>query len=66
MAKRGGKVVKKRASAATAAPQAARPMKVIVDESGCPWLCDAEANPRGDLKAQGCWRCTDAAVTKHN
>lgn len=66
MAKRSGKVVKKRASAVAGAQQAARPMKVIVDESGCPWLCDAEADPRGDLKAQGCWRCADTTLTKRN
>ncbi len=35
----------------------ARPLKVIVDEHGCPWLCDAGVNPTGDLAAQGCWRC---------
>lgn len=64
MAKRGGTVVKKRTSVPTGAQPAARPMKVIVDASGCPWLCDAVANPQEDLKAQGCWRCSDVTITK--
>lgn len=63
MAKRGGTIVKKRTSVPAGAQQAARPMKVIVDDSGCPWLCDAKANPREDLKSQGCWRCSDVTIT---
>lgn len=65
MAKRGGTVVKKRTSVPIGAQQAARPMKVVVDDSGCPWLCDAVTNPQEDLKAQGCWRCSDV-ITKHD
>ncbi len=64
MAKRGGTVVKKSASEATDPRPAARPMKVIVDDSGCPWLCDAAANPQGDLEAQGCWRFKDGKKTR--
>lgn len=65
MAKRDGAVVKKRASATTVTAPAARPMKVIVDESGCPWLCDADVDPLGDLKAQGCWRYTETAAKRN-
>lgn len=44
--------------------KAARPMKVVIDEDGCTWLCDAEIDESGDLKEQGCWNCKDVAFTR--
>ena len=46
--------------------QAARSMKVVMDERGDPWLCDAGTNPKGDLAIQGCWRCGDMAFTRND
>jgi hypothetical protein len=43
---------------------AARPMKVVVDDRGCRWLCDADVDESKDLKEQGCWRCGDLAFTR--
>jgi len=48
----------------TAPHLAARPMKVVVDDDGCRWLCDADVDERKDLKEQGCWRCGDLAFTR--
>lgn len=45
---------------------AARPMKVVMDEKGCPWLCDAAADPHGNLASQGCWRCSEVAFTRND
>lgn len=42
----------------------ARPMKVLVDSTGEPWICDADVDPSGDLAAQGCWRCGDLSFTR--
>jgi hypothetical protein len=43
---------------------AARPMRVVVDDRGCRWLCDADVDETKDLKEQGCWRCGDLAFTR--
>jgi hypothetical protein len=43
---------------------AARPMKVVLDDDGCRWLCDADVDEDKDLKEQGCWRCGDLAFTR--
>jgi len=42
----------------------ARPMKVVVDGDGCAWLCDLDVDDKGDLQAQGCWRCSDMPFTR--
>lgn len=44
--------------------QAARPMKVVVDDDGCNWLCDSNIDESSDLAQQGCWRCSDMAFTR--
>ena len=44
--------------------QAARPMKVIMDGKGDPWICDVEVNPDDDLPARGCWSCGDVPFTR--
>ena len=44
--------------------KAARPMKVVVDDDGCTWLCDAGVDEGKNLKEQGCWRCADLAFTR--
>lgn len=41
--------------------RAARPLKYVKDKGGKGWLCDADVDTNGDLKAQGCWRCEDMA-----
>jgi hypothetical protein len=41
--------------------QAARPLKFVKDKDGNGWLCDANIDVNGDLKAQGCWRCEEMA-----
>jgi len=43
---------------------AARPMKVVVAEDGCTWLCDADVDESKGLKEQGCWSCGDVAFTR--
>jgi hypothetical protein len=39
-------------------------MKVVEDDDGCTWLCDADVDERKSLKEQGCWRCGDLAFTR--
>ncbi len=41
----------------------ARPLKVIVDRDGEPWICDTAADPARDLADQGCWRCGELSFT---
>ena len=50
----------------TEAHKAARPMRVVVADDGCTWLCDAGVDETGDLKEQGCWRCDDVAFTRND
>lgn len=45
---------------------AARPMKVVFDREGSPWLCDKAADEKTDLENQGCWRCGDLAFTRND
>jgi len=49
---------------AVEAHHAARPMKVITDADGEPWICDAGVDPSSDLEGQGCWRCRDLPFTR--
>ncbi len=37
-------------------PNGSRPMRVIVDDKGDPWICDFDVDPSIDLAAQGCWQ----------
>jgi hypothetical protein len=46
--------------------KAARPMKVVVDEGGCTWLCDADVDESENLSEQGCWNCKDVAFTRND
>jgi hypothetical protein len=57
---------KKRKTEARATHVAARPMKVVTSKNGEAWLCDKEVDEKGDLKAQGCWRCGDLAFTRND
>jgi hypothetical protein len=41
-------------------------MKVLMDEDGCAWLCDADVDESKDLKDQGCWRCGDLPFTRND
>ena len=45
---------------------AARPMKVVTDAHGEPWICDAGVDPSADLEGQGCWRCGDLPFTRND
>ncbi|UCD24530.1 MAG: hypothetical protein JSW51_01025 [Gemmatimonadota bacterium] len=44
--------------------QSARPIKVVVDQSGEYWLCDVNVDPTGDLGAQGCTPHSDIHLVK--
>ena len=46
--------------------KAARPMKVVIDEKGEPWICDSDVDPSRDLAEQGCWQCGDMAFTRND
>ena len=37
-------------------PRGSRPMKVVVDGKGNPWICDHGVDPSKDLGEQGCWQ----------
>ena len=37
-------------------PPGSRPMKVVVDSKGSPWICDHGVDPTKDLAEQGCWQ----------
>ncbi len=41
----------------------ARPIKVIVDAKGEPWICDTATDPSRDLADQGGWRCGELSIT---
>jgi hypothetical protein len=41
-------------------------MKVVMDPEGNPWLCDADVDEKGNLKKQGCWRCSDLPFTRND
>jgi len=36
-----------------------RSLKVVVDDDGESWICDADVDPSMDLPEMGCWRCKD-------
>ena len=40
-------------------PSGSRPLKVLVDDHGDPWICDCDVDPSGDLAEQGCWQVRD-------
>ncbi len=44
----------------------ARPMKVVIDQEGCNWLCDVDADESKDLESQGCWRCADIPFNRNS
>ncbi len=46
--------------------RAARPMKVVKDADGEPWICDSDVDPSVDLEKQGCWRCRDIPFTRND
>ena len=45
---------------------AARPMQVIFDSHGEPWICDAGIDTSKDPAEQGCWACGDLAFTRND
>jgi len=44
--------------------QAARPMKVVMDSKGFPWLCDKDFEGTEALLAKNCWDCGDLPFTR--
>ena len=44
--------------------QAARPMKVVRDSRGSPWLCDKNFDGTESLLAENCWNCGDLPFTR--
>ena len=44
--------------------RAARPMRVVVDDNGDRWICDADVDDNSDLPNQGCWSCGSLAFTR--
>jgi hypothetical protein len=42
----------------------ARSVKVVKDDQGDWWLCDAAVDISCNLEAQGCWRCGEQAFTR--
>ncbi len=45
---------------------AARPMKVVLDAHGNPWICDANVDPTAPLPGQGCWDCGEVPFTRND
>jgi len=44
----------------------ARPLKVVLDNEGCSWICDASVDEGNDLEGQGCWRCSEVQFTRND
>jgi hypothetical protein len=44
--------------------KAARPMKVVIDSSGNPWLCDEGVQGRDNLAGKECWDCGSLPFTR--
>ena len=44
--------------------KAARPMKVVMDSKGSPWLCDKDFDGTEALLAKNCWDCGDLPFTR--
>ncbi len=42
----------------------ARPIKVVVDDAGEYWICDADADATRDLASQGCVAHSDVHLVK--
>ena len=37
-------------------PRGSRPMKIVMNGKGNPWICDQDVDPFRDLAEQGCWQ----------
>ena len=48
----------------TGGHKAARPMKVVIDSRGEPWLCDTEFSGTEEWLAESCSACGDLAFTR--
>ena len=44
-------------------PSVYRPLKVVVDSKGNPWICDCDVDPSKDLVEQGCWQIREEGST---
>ena len=45
---------------------AARPMKVVTDETGNMWICDKESLGEDNAPDQSCWECGSLNFTRTN
>jgi len=45
-------------------PSRSRPMKVVMNGEGSPWICDCEVDPSKNLAAQGCWQLEEDGSTR--
>lgn|GEM_PF-1695357 len=43
---------------------AARPMEVVLDARGNPWICDAGSIPSPELTGESCWSCGEVPFTR--
>lgn len=44
--------------------RAARPLRVVTDHQGNPWICDDVSNPLDDHTGSACWECGSLAFTR--
>jgi hypothetical protein len=44
--------------------RAVRPMQVVIDANGNPWLCDVDGDPGDHLPGAGCWECGALSFTR--
>jgi hypothetical protein len=44
--------------------QSARPTKIFVDGAGEYWICDADVDPSGEFRSQGCAAHSEVHLVK--
>ena len=42
-----------------------RPLKVVVDSKGNPWICPRDVNASRDLDEQGCWQVREEDISRN-
>jgi hypothetical protein len=47
-------------------PSGFRPLKVIVNGKGEPWICNNDVEPSKDLAEQGCWQFSDEGSSRND
>jgi hypothetical protein len=64
MSKSGQNKKRRREISLEERPSGSRPMKVVVDGKGNPWICDCQVDPSKDLAEQGCWQLREEGSTQ--